>query len=541
MRLLLAILVFSFGAFASQSADLKRALTQFEAGEFAAARKSTQDILLSGRGEELEASLYLLARIDLALKEPESAQRGAERIIRAFPQGVYYPFARFTLAEALFLSGDVARSRRELQWCADSSGDSRLRERAAEILAEHASFAQAEYLFPTDNVARRSETYGSEHRPHVLLLLAFPDANDPAPRQLEEAFKFAARVNNTFETHVRAAGSAYRTVQLLDSVAKREVDLIVFAGDEGSATALALANEEYGLPILKITSTPHSLALLCEGMVEFLSSHETIAANSAKYVVHELGIRHAIMLTPDSDMGKANREGFRRGSDSGLELDADLSYPAETKTLRRELHDVFSAPDRLARGGSMVDALLSREERERLFGDQRAGEVSVQATTVEFSDSGNTGPNEAFFFSLSSDQINNYCSQLGNLPRSTVLVGNSSWLDERALTAQSHITDGMLIGAPLLPEADVRTELLADYEAHNSLDATVWELLGLDAAQFVSAVYAKQKSSGGDFVQAAREVGEFRGASVRAEIGANGENQRSRILTFDGQDLTVVK
>lgn len=539
LRCLLLLLSFCCAAWASP--ELRNALSQYEAGDYATSRKSSQAILLSGRGDELEAALYLLTRIDLAEKNGEQAVRGAERLVRAFPDGEYYPYARFALAEALFLTGEIERSHGELQWCADSSRDSRLKERAIEILAERAEFAQADYLFPADGAARDREALGNEHRAHVVLLLSFPDANDTAPQQLDQAFTFASQELDAFDCEVWHAGSAFGAVQALDSAAQNEVDLVVFAGDEGSATALALANSAHSLPILKITSTPRSMAVMCESMVEFLPSQETMAGAAAKYAALELGVRHGILLTPDSDVGRAHRDGFARIKDFGVSVDADHTYPADAGNVRRELYDVLSAPARLERGGDMVDALLSREEREKLFGGGGAGEVSVQAANVNEQDSATASGTEVFYFSLQSEQVNNFCSQLGNLPRGMLLVGNSGWLDERSLIAQATITRNMLITAPLLPQADRHTELYLALDEHNDFDLTAWELLGIDAADFVSAVLTEQLARGADFVQAARDVGYFRGAAVHAEIGANGENRMARILKFDGETLMAVK
>ncbi|MCB9357089.1 MAG: hypothetical protein H6508_04075 [Calditrichaeota bacterium] len=518
---------------------MRSALTRYEAGDFEAARKEGEDIVLQGRGEELEAALYLLVRTDIALKNYDAAQRGCERLLRAFPGGDYHSFARFSRAEASFMLDEVAESKRDLEWCADSSRNERLSSRAREILENRTEFDHREYLFPADRVTRRSEYAGSELRPKVILLLAFPDVNDPAPRQLREAFLFGSDKLDLYSVQCWTVNTALGALQALDSAARGGVDFIVFAGDEGSATTLALANDSHQIPILKLTSTPRSLSLMCEGMIEFLPSQETIAANAAKYVAEAMHVKHGILLTPESDLGRAHLEGFLRSEDYGLVFDAKATYPYGSGNVRQELYDLVAAPARLDRGGEMVDALLSRAERERLFGDQNGGEVSVQAATNSGSRGGESP--EAFFFSLSGDQINNYCSQLGNLPADMFFVGNSAWLDERALNAQAHITRRMIIGAPLLPEPDRITELVNDYVARTSVDATAWETLGLDAAEFVSALFMKQKASGGDFVQAAREIGEFRGASVIVEIGADGENKRARILEFDGSKTRVVR
>ncbi|MBK6766829.1 MAG: tetratricopeptide repeat protein [bacterium] len=441
MLRLLLLLVSIAVCFAKPSADLLTALEQFHESDFIAARESTESIILTGRGDELEAALYLLVRIDLAERDGDAARRGAERLLRAFPHGEYYPYARFTLAQAYFLDNDLDRAKRELQWCADSSTVDVLAARADAVLAEREEFADIEALFPSDAAEARRAALGSEHQPHVVLLLGFPDQHDIAPQQLDDAFVFAAQQLAAFDCEVWYASSAFGTVQALDSAAQNDVDLIVFAGDEGSAMALTLANSERNMPVMKLTSTPRSMASLCETMIELLPSQETMAASAAKYVAMELGVRHGLMLTPDSDLGKAHRDGFGRSEACGLVLDAQLTYPADVANVRRELYDLMSTPARLERGGEMVDALLSRKEREQIFGG--SGEVSVQAVTTE-SSQGGTG-SEAFFLSLQTEQINSYCSQLANLPKGMFLVGNSSWLDARALATQAKVTRDMII------------------------------------------------------------------------------------------------
>lgn len=531
----LICLLFATQVFATQSAELRQALSYFETKDFEGARRSAESILLSGRGEELEAALYLLVRINLATGQPERAERGADRLLDAFPAGEYHEYARFARAESEFLLNNLSAARDDLQWCADSSSDARLAERARNILDDRSEFDPQEYLFPQSKAAILIESQGSEHRPKVRLLLAFPDAGDPAPEQLESAFKLAASHLDRFDVDVKRVGSAYSAVLVLDNTVKEGYDLLVFAGDEGSATSIALANGEHDFPILKLTSTSRSLASLSTGMVEFLASQETQAAYAARFAAKELEIHHGILLTPTSEAGEAHKSGFERCEDFGLELDGDVSYPADATSIRPELYDVMSAPDRLERGGELVETVLSRKEREKLLGADGKGEFSTRAIPAT-----SVGP-EAFFFSLPSDQINNYCSQLGRLPDGMTLIGNSSWLDERAVLTQVTITDGMYVVAPLLPFVDRRTELYESLSGEIEFDNSPWELLGIDAADFVSATFSRQFASGADFVDAAREVGRFSGTASLVDISATGENSLSRMLKFEGMEFQSIK
>lgn len=536
LRLFLLLILWT-AVYGGLSTDMSTALEQYRTADYKTARESCESVVLSGRGDELEAALYLLVRIDLAERNSDAARRGAERLIKAFPNGDYFPYARFALAQSLFLDGDSVRAKRELIWCADSSNVEKLAERASEILSARDEFAEHEELFPGDRADERREALGSEHQPRVVLLLGFPDPHDPAAQQLDEAFVFASSQLAAFDCEVWYASSAYGTVQALDSAAMEGVDLIVFAGDEGAAMALTLANSERNVPLMKLTSTPRSMASLCESMIELLPSQETMAVSAAKYVTMELGIRHGLMLTPDSDLGKAHHDGFARAEDCGLTLDAELTYPADIANVRRELYDLISTPSRMERGGQMVDALLSRKEREQLFGG--SGEVSVQ--TIVNDAAPDEQDSEAFFFSLQPEQVNSYCSQLASLPPGMILVGNSAWMDERALIAQVKVTRNMIIAVPLLPEPDRDTELSVALREKNSVDPTAWQLLGLDAAEFVAAVFAEQQAHSAAFVQAARDVGYFRGASVHVEIAPNGENRMARLMKFNGEALTAVK
>ncbi len=535
MRVLLLGLMIVSIAFGAASSDLKLALSSYESKDFEAARRSAESILLSGRGEELEAALYLLVRINLATGQADRALRGAERLLDAFPNGEYVEYARFSRAESSFLLGELNESRTDLQWCADSSKDRRLADRARAILEERSEFDPQEYLVPQNRPAAMRDAIGSEHRPRIALLLAFPELHDPAADQLKQSFVFAAAQLDKFDVEVSRVGSAFAAVQELDRVARENYDLLVFAGDEGAATAIALANADHEFPILKLTSTPRSLAHLSTGLVEFLPSQEAQALTAARYAGMELQIPHGLMLTPESDAGQAQRDGFKRCTDFSLELDSAIEYPADANNVRPELYDALSAPNRLARGGEVVEAVLSREEREKLFGSTGKGETSLPPLPET------SAGREAFFFALSGDQIINYCTQLGRLPKDMTLIGNSSWLDERSLLNQVNVTRDMLIISPLLPFADRQTELYVALDGVEDFDLTPWQLLGLDAADFVAAAMSAQVNNGADFVDAARDVGHFSGSAVEVEISAAGENRLARIIRFDGEELKVVK
>lgn len=535
MRVLLLGLILVCVSLGAVSSDLKLALSSYESKDFEAARRSAESILLSGRGEELEAALYLLVRINLATGQADRALRGAERLLDAFPNGEYVDFARFSRAESLFLLGELNESKADLQWCADSSSDKQLAKRASSILEERTEFDPQEYLVPANRTSAMRVAAGSEHRPRIALLLAFPELHDPAADQLKQSFLFAATQLDKFDVDVKRVGTAFAAVQELDKAVKDNYDLLVFAGDEGSATALALANADLEFPILKLTSTPRSLAHLSTGLVEFLPSQETQAMTVARYAGMELQIPHGLLLTPESDAGQAHCDGFKRSSDFGLTLDTAITYSSDANNVRPELYDVLSASSRLARGGEVVDGVLSREEREKLFGADGKGETSVPPLPETSAGA------EAFFFSLSGDQIINYCTQLGRLPEGMTLIGNSSWLDERALLNQINVTREMLIISPLLPFADRETELYIAFDEQEDFDLTAWQLLGLDAADFVAAAMTTQISSGADFVDAARDVGHFSGSAVEVEISAAGENRLARIIRFDGEILKVVK
>jgi hypothetical protein len=121
------------------------------------------------------------------------------------------------------------------------------------------------------------------------------------------------------------------------------------------------------------------------------------------------------------------------------------------------------------------------------------------------------------------------------------LIGNSSWLDERAVLTQVTITDGMYVVAPLLPFVDRRTELYESLSGEIEFDNSPWELLGIDAADFVSATFSRQFASGADFVDAAREVGRFSGTASLVDISATGENSLSRMLKFEGMEFQSIK
>ncbi len=533
--LYLLLLLFTVGGWAAPSSELKQALGHYESRDFESARHAAESVLLSGRGDEIEAALYLIVRVNLATGQADRAQRGAERLLDAFPDGRYGQFARFALAESSFLLDGMAAAREHLQWCADSATDRKLTSRAREILAEQSSFDAEEYLFPGADGEVSHDLLGSEHRANVWLLLSFPNYDDSAPEDLQSAFTFAAEQLDAFDVTVERVSSALGAVKVLDRAVADACDVIVFAGDEGSATSLALANGDHEFPILKLTSTPQALAPLAPGIVEMLASQEAQAVQAARFAAMDLNIDHGLLMTPRDDDGAAHRIGFERAGEFGLKIDAEIEYPANASSVRRELYDLMSAPARLERGAEVSQAVLSREAREKLFGESGGGDVSVTALPPS------SGVAEVFFFSLEGDRIGNYCSQMGQVPQGMTLFGNSSWLDERALSAQPEVTRNMYVVAPLLPVADRHTELFRALDDREEFDLSPWQLLAVDAADFLSAILRSQASAGTNFVEAARSLGKFSGCAVEVDIAPTGENRTARILQFDGEALKVVK
>ncbi|MCC6475537.1 hypothetical protein IT157_00665 [bacterium] len=543
------ILILLLSGAASGSEDLDRAITQFKSSEYDDAREHVRAVLLSGIETELVPALYLMIKIDLALGMAESAERAATRFVSNYPSSEFAQFAHFARAEALSNLGRSRESKRELDWVLENGSDARLMLRALNISSgEEDEFQQGEWLYPgesrTEPVADRetepepAQVERREIEGSVLLLLAFPDPTDPTPDKISEAFCFAMNDLHGVSCLTERVYSAQGAIEKLRDLSS-SVRLCCVAGDEGAVVAVSLAGDECKCPILKLTSTQHPASPYANCLIDFLPSLETQAKAAAEYAASNLGLTHALALCPQTDGGLAMRSGFTEEfrARSGA-IDTALSYQADASNIRAEIHALFTTPARLERGHEVSKAVLTREEREKYFGSDRAGDV---AQAVGSDSLIHEEPQEAFFFTLNGEQINNYCSQLGDIQKGTILFGNSGWLDERALIVQKLITSGMYIVAPLSPIVDRETESFLSYDERDEAYPSAWELLALDAADYSARLLGYMDDNHVDARTAATEMGEFRGATVVVNVAPNGENRSARILRFDGESVIPLK
>jgi hypothetical protein len=369
--------------------------------------------------------------------------------------------------------------------------------------------------------------------------MAFPDPEDPAPISLERGFRYASNYGTApFPVTIVRVSSSFEAARAAkDLMSQDSLLMLLFAGDEGSAMVVTLLSSEYSVPVLKLTSNLRSFTEFSPSLFEFLPSGRTQSESLGEYATRDLDLPYSLILAAENEEGDEMSRSFSNGvTSSGGTVDGLILYPPSTSTVRRELSDLFSSEPRVARGEVPPSSVLTKKEREQLFGGEGAGEVLTQ--TVQAPPG---APTESFYFSLTADNIANFSSQLSIVPTGTILFGNSSWLDTPALEKQSRVTNGMFIVAPLLPEVPDSSDYVMRYEDAIGAIPDPWEILGIDAGEFVGTRIVSVYSSRSAIKKGLPDDAEYRGLGVVADFRGGHENSYARILQYRGGNILVIR
>jgi len=378
----------------------------------------------------------------------------------------------------------------------------------------------------------------------LVLMLGFAWPDDPAAVGFERAFRFALnRSDYRSGLTVVRPGSPLETASLCDSLAKTGGPLlIVFAGDEGSAAAAVFRTAEHRLPLLKITADQRSYTSLSPRVFEFLPSGQTQAEMMGQFAAVNLGLSVGMILAPEDAKGRAHEEGFRKGiTRTGGVIEAKEFYPTLATNVRSEISGLFGNEKRKARGASLLPGALTEEERTAMFGDPQGGEMLLGGDDTDSMVVFDSDEAEGFYFVLAPERMEMYASQLTRLPEGTVLLGNSSWLNEPALARYPSLTNGMYLAAPLLPQGNESTGGLSDYRQMTSAAADAWELLGLDAGEFTGLVLSRNPRTRREVVQALSSIPRYEGAAVTVDFSEGRENRAARILRYEYGELREIR
>jgi hypothetical protein len=540
---ILSLLLLTAQSF-SQS-RIQYAADDFRKGDYESARQTLKNLIYAP-GEDQEAAMYLMLRIELAEGNGQEALTVADRLLSLFPRGGYTQYAHFSRAEAFYLLQQPDAAREELTWVSRNATDRRLNpevERALAAIQGETKFESetAETPLVFDPIPASGRYTLKEGR--VVLLLSFPDPEDPAAADLQRGFRYAADYGSSpYPATIVKVGSPLEAAGAArDLLSDGNLLLLLFAGDEGSAMTVTLLSREYGVPVIKLNSSAKSFTEFSPMLYEFLPSTLTQAQVLGQYAMGALNNDFALILSPEDEDGRAGKDGFMQGviSQKGT-VDAVVSYPPSATSIRRELADVFSAAPRMARGESPLRSVLSREEREELFGDKNAGEV-LGDTSVEPTYEDTITTREAFYFSLTPENIDNYAAQLSSIPARTALFGNSSWIDYGALERQTSVTNGMYIAVPLLPSVSDTLAYVDGYVKATGAPPGPWELLGIDAGEFTGGILSQQPESRKKICDLLSESDPFVGLSVNVRFNENRENSFARILRHYDGELTTIR
>ncbi len=524
------------------------AMEAFQQGNMARAQKLLERILSAPRPEQEDAAMYLLIRVHLARRNEVRASDIAERFIKRFPDSPYLDDTHYAFAEAHFLHGDLIKCAQELAWVVENAKDERLRQKARTVLPQLVKKARSE-----DEIAKLEELSAlpvssefSISSGAVVVLLAFPDPDAPEARALRRAMQFAAaRGLLRFPVVFHEVGGSHECAQTAIRLFEDEnVGLVVFAGDEGSATALAVLSNQYQTPVLLLTGYTSSLCDLSDYLFEFMPSRKTQGFALGKYAGEELQIRSVLELVVEDENGQTIEAGFRRGIQeaNGVIVGQEWYLPT-AHSIRAPLRNLFTPPRGENEPEKLLSTALTDSEMAALWGNNE-GEVlllkkedSLATVTRTPAPAGK----RALFFCIPSGRASDMISQMGTLPRRTTFLGNSAWIDGEALQEYPEVSDGMIIAAPLLPEVKFRGLMQQVYEDSIGQKATIWELLGFDAAKFIGEIVSKKPKSRSAFKEALEQTEPFFGTSVQLDFKGGRENQAVRILKYESESFLILK
>lgn len=375
----------------------------------------------------------------------------------------------------------------------------------------------------------------------VVLLLSFAWMDGPA-EDILRSFVYSARQQlPPYSADVVISGSPLDAVLACDSLMQRQnVRLVVFAGDEGTAISVALLSAEHKVPVLKLTSDSRALTSLSPYLFELLPSGVKQAEELGIFAVRDLHLADLMVLNPQDVRGTLLEAGFRKGaSRAGGNVLESKKYHSETNNIRPDLAAIFSADGRIASGRKPLQAALTPEERATAFGDSQSGEVLFtgrdddSTITVELS-------GEGLLAVVSPDKVDAYAGQMNLIPKGTTLLGNSSWINLRNSVSASITVDGIYITVPILPEILEKDAAVLGYEAETGMSVNEWELLGLDAGEFVGKVLANPRGRQ-DIAKAIPQMPVFNGRAVDVDFGGSHENRRVKVLQFKNGEFVSVR
>ena len=548
-RVLIGLVVFyMFGALGFGASRFDDAMEAFQRGKMARAQKLLERILSAPKLEQEDAAMFLLIRVHLARRNEARAADIAERFVKRFPDSPYFDDAHYAMAEAHFLRGDLVRCAQVLAWVIENAPDERLQQKARIVLPQLAKKARSE-----EEIARLEEVSAipvpSEFpisSGAVVVLLAFPDRDAPEARALRRAMEFAAarghlRFPVVFHEVVSSHECAQTAIRLFEN---ETVGLVVFAGDEGSATTLAVLSKQYQTPVLFLTGYTSSLCDLSDYLFEFMPSRKTQGFALGKYAGEELEIRSVLELVVDDEEGRALEAGFREGAEeTGAAVVGREWFLPTAHSIRAPLRDLFTPPRGENEPEGLLSTALTDSEMAALWGTSKGEVLLLKEEDSLMTITRTSAPKgkRALFFCIPSGRASNMISQMGTLPRRTTFLGNSAWIDIEALKEYPEISDGLIIAAPLLPEVKFRGLMQQVYEDSIGQKASLWELLGIDAAKFVGEIVSTKPESRNAFKEALEQTEPFFGTSVQLDFMGGRENQAVRILKYKNKSFLILK
>ena len=322
--------------------------------------------------------------------------------------------------------------------------------------------------------------------------------------------------------------------------------LLVFAGDEGAAAAVALMSAEYHMPVLKLTSDTRSFARFSDSLYEFLPSMELQSQRLAEYAAKDLKLPTAVTLTPEDARGRALGDGFRQRPRKPQRPNLlaqrfyhprSVRYPARRGGCCFPIRAARARRHRAERGaaartsGRRCSAIRSRARcclpRAARDSATAAAPAAGQGSFL-LRDRARKGRSLRAATSVAArghaavrqQQLDGFRGALAPA------VGDRRHVHQRAAAA-AHRRSRRVLGC-------------LSSRQHNR-DATDWERLGLDAGPVCQPGHGGPDRARGSDVRGGSAETPFTGRAVIVEYAGGRENRAVRVVRFENRELRLVR
>jgi len=266
------------------------------------------------------ATTILLAEASLKLRQVETCELEARRLLVRFPESSLVSRAHLALGEAALIRGDWEEARRELGWVTGFSADTAAVRAAGMHLDELDSYLRSLESPPPPSPALQ---------PKVSLILPFTGSEENVAKQYLRAFLWRwKRAGFTEPPVYDTEDDPVRAVRLFQNAVRRDGCEVAVGGlTPGEAVSLAAASTSLKTPFLSTYSGLTGLAAIGPEVIQGRPDLHRVGEALARYATEQLLLRHFAVIAPSESDAKQIADGFQEAAiESGAEIIASVSY-----------------------------------------------------------------------------------------------------------------------------------------------------------------------------------------------------------------------